>query len=431
MSGVAIDSRQIGPGGLFVALRGEHVDGHDFVKEAFRRGAIGAIVSREMPVAGVQIIVGDAVRALSRLAAWARDVVDPIVVGITGSTGKTSTKDLLASIGSRKYSTIASPMSYNTEVSLPLALLQITTHTELLVCEMGSRGPGQIDALCKIARPHVGIVTNVGLTHFEQFGSKKAIALAKGELVEALPEGGTAVLNFEDPLVLAMQSRTRGETITFGVSPGADVRAEQTRIDEMGRPTFRLVRDGEAVWVSLGISGHHQVVNAAAACAGALALGISMEECRTGLEAAKGSPWRMQVSSAQGIKIINDAYNANPTSMVAALETASQMVGTGGRLIAVLGVMAELGPIEVAEHISLGQHAAACAGRLILVSERTSPIADGARREGLEDVVIVGSANEVVDAVGELRPGDVVLVKASRAEGMEGLADRILERAQR
>lgn len=428
-SGATANSREVSEGNLFVALPGNHLDGHAFVADAFLRGACAAMVERELPGSGPQIVVENTARALSRLASWSRDVVDPVVIGVTGSTGKTSTKDLLASICSRKFLTVASKGSYNTEVGVPLTLLAINRQTEMVVCEMGARGPGQIAELCAIARPHVGIVTNVGVTHYEQFGSRDAIAAAKAELVEALPEGGSAVLNGDDPLVEAMKSQTKATVTTFGSAHTADVRVESPRFDAHGRPTFRIVRGREGIWVSLQMSGRHQLINAAAAAAAALALSIPLDDCRAGLESARSSPWRMEVRSAGGVVVINDAYNANPMSVASALDTASAMVTSGGRLIAVLGYMAELGEIAPAEHRKVGELAASLAARLIVVSDRAADIAQGALRSGMTDVAVAQGGDEVLELLGDLEAGDVILVKGSRAAGLEDLAEQIRVKA--
>ncbi|MDQ4149453.1 MAG: UDP-N-acetylmuramoyl-tripeptide--D-alanyl-D-alanine ligase, partial [Actinomycetota bacterium] len=406
--GAAIDSREVKPGDAFFALEGEWRDGHDFVGDSFRRGAAAAVVRREIPGAGgPQIVLPDPAEGLRVLAGWVRDVLDPVVVGITGSTGKTSVKDLLFSILSRRAPTVASPRSFNNDLGVPLTLLSSKTETRFVICEMGSRGRGHIKLLCDLARPQVGIVTNVGVAHFEQFGSQDAIAAAKAELVQSLPEGGAAVLNADDPLVMGMGSATHAEVFTFGRSPDAWVRAESVSTDRIGRPTMRMVRGREGVWVTLLASGAHQVSNALAASAAALALGLSVEDCREGLESAAISPWRMEVRTKAGVTFVNDAYNANPTSMASALSTSSGIAGSSGRLIAVLGYMAELGELEVTEHRRVGALAASLASKLIVVGERARPIASGATEAGMEDVRVVDDAESALEAIGPLRPGDV------------------------
>lgn len=424
VTGVVIDSRAAGPGDLFAALRGEYVDGHDFVGDAFRRGAAAALVGRAAAdAAGPEVVVSDPAAAIAALAGHNRDVVDPVVVGITGSAGKTSVKDLLASVVSRKFRTVAAERSFNNELGVPLTLLRAAAETEVVVCEMGSRGAGHIAELCEYARPQVGVVTNIGVTHYEQFGSREAIADAKSELIRALPEGGTAVLNADDPLVSKMRDVSRADVLTFGLNSTAWLRAESIRVDGLGRPTFRMVCGHEGAWVDLPVSGRHQVVNALGASAAGIGLGLSVEECRAGLETAVASPWRMEVRSARGVVFVNDAYNANPTSVASALETCAGMVSGGGRLIAVLGYMAELGDLERAEHEKVGALVAAHASRLIAVGERASPIATAARAAGMGDVRLAADPAGALAELNDLAEGDVVLVKASRVVGLERLAD--------
>lgn len=428
-AGVKTDSREISPGDMFVARMGEFLDGHDYVAEAFGRGAVAAIVDHKVEAHGPQIVVPDSMRALRDLAAFNRDVIDPIVVGITGSTGKTSTKDLVAGVASVKFQTVATERSYNAEVGVPLTLLRAVDETEVVVVEMGARDRGHIAELCEYARPHLGVVTNVGLTHFEQFGSQAAIAESKGELVEAIDDSGTALLNADDALVRAMSSRTNGNVITFGYSAEAAVRAERVELDRLGRATFRLISSREprdSTWLTLSMSGSHQVVNALAAAATGIALGIPMDGIRNGLESAKPSPWRMEVSEVAGILFVNDAYNANPNSVAAALDTCSAMAARG-RLVAVLGYMAELGGIAEQQHLRVGELAAAKTSRLIVVGERAALLARGARASGMKDVREVADAAQVLSELTDLAAGDVVLVKASRAAGLEGLANEIAE----
>jgi UDP-N-acetylmuramoyl-tripeptide--D-alanyl-D-alanine ligase len=426
--GAVVDSRLVRPGDLFFALEGEWLDGHDFAADALRRGAAAVVVRRELSGLGPQLVTTDPLSALVALAGWVRDLLDPVVVGITGSVGKTGVKDLLASITSRAMPTAASPRSFNNEVGVPLTLLATKVQTRVVICEMGTRGLGQIKALCELARPQVGIVTNVGVTHYEQFGSREAIAEAKGELIRFLPEGGAAILNADDPLVMGMASRAQAEILTYGVSERAWLSAQRVNADRLGRATFRMVRDREAVWVTLPVSGGHQVSNALAASAAAVALGLSLDDCRIGLEAAVMSPWRMQVEEAGGVVIVNDAYNANPTSVASALTSCAAMTVGGGRLVAVLGYMAELGKIEVAEHRRIGALAASLATKLVVVGSRAEPIALGARDAGMTDVALVPDAPAAARAAGDLQPGDVLLVKGSRVAALEHLAQMIKDR---
>ena len=436
---ISVDSRRAGPGDLFVALPGEFADGHAFVESALRAGAAAAMVTRPVEgragaVLGPLLVVEDPLAALRALGAWVRDVADPIVAGITGSTGKTSTKDLLASVAGVKFRTVAAERSHNNELGVPLTLLSLREDTEVLVCELGARAPGQIRDLCAYVRPQIGVVTNVGVTHYEQFGSVDAIVAAKSELVASLPEGGVAVLNADDPAVAGMAGVTAAEVLTYGLAGGGApaarvwLRGEAVEVDAFGRPSFRLVRGHEHRNVALGISGRHQVANALAAAAAGLALGMSLDEVSLGLERAKSSPWRMEVTERGGVVVVNDAYNANPTSVAAALGTCAAMVPPGGRLLAVLGYMAELGDLERLEHERAGALAAQSVQRLVVVGERAAPMANGARLAGLGDVVVVpqtAGIDGVLEALGDLRPGDVVLVKASRVAGLERVAPRL------
>lgn len=423
----SIDTRSLVEGDLFFAMPGEVVDGHEFVKEAIQKGAAAAVVTREVEGAGPQIVVADATAAMVRLAVWVRDTINPVVVGITGSTGKTSVKDLLESIVGRVRPTVASRGSFNNELGLPLTLLRIKVGTEVVICEMGARGPGQIKALCELARPHVGVVTNVGVTHFETFGSQEAITSAKAELVQALPEGGAAVLNADDPRVAGMGS-VGGASLTYGLSQGSWLRAESVTMDKLGRPSFRMMRGSDGEWVSLAVSGQHQVHNALAASAAALALGLTLEDCRMGLEAAEISAWRMETVEVEGVVIVNDAYNANPTSVRSALTTCAAMVPEGGRFVAVLGYMAELGELEMFEHRQIGALAASVAHRLVVVGSRAAGITAGALDAGMTDVVSIDRADEADCAVKDLAAGDVVLIKGSRVAALENVARRLGER---
>ncbi|HEX2052198.1 MAG TPA: UDP-N-acetylmuramoyl-tripeptide--D-alanyl-D-alanine ligase [Actinomycetota bacterium] len=429
ITGAVVDSRLVKPGDAFFALQGDFLDGHDFVREALRKGAAAVVVGREVEADPARrIVVPDPAAGLTALAGWLRDVLNPIVVGITGSTGKTSVKDLLTAIVRARMPVVASEKSFNNELGVPLTLLKTRSDTRAVVVEMGTRGIGQIAELCRLARPHIGVVTNVGVAHYEMFGSRAAIARAKGELVEALPEGGAAVLNADDPLVAAMASR-RGsmvDLLTYGTSGGAWLRADNLKVDRLGRATFRLARGAQrGVWVSLQASGMHQVNNAMAAATAAMALGLTLEECRIGLEAAEISPWRMQVRQLGEATIVNDAYNASPASVISALQTCAGMVGEGGRLLVILGHMAELGAISETEHLRIGALAASLADRLVAVGTAAEPIAAGATQEGMADVVRVRDAEAAAAAVGPLRPGDVLLVKGSRVAALEKVSDMV------
>lgn len=422
VSGVSIDSRTLVAGDLFVAIPGEFLDGHDYVGDALRRGAAGLLLLRELSTDAPRVIVGEPVAALTSLARHIRDDVDPIVIGITGSVGKTGTKDLTASVVGQRFSTVASERNLNNELGLPLTLCRIRAETEVVVCEMGARGPGQIAELCDLARPQVGIVTNVGVSHFELFGSQEAIAETKSELVKSLSEGGTAILNADDPAVAAMADYTVANVITFGIGVPATITAEAIRSDRLGRPTFRLSTGNQGAWVTLAQSGTHQVTNALAAAAAGHALGMDLAEIAAGLERARSSPWRMEVVDASGVIFVNDTYNASPASMASALHAAAEMAGSSGRLIAVLGYMAELGEIEVQEHRRVGALAASLSSRLVVVGDAARPMADGATDAGMSDVVHVQGREDVLQHL-DLQPGDVLLVKGSRVARLETVVE--------
>lgn len=454
---VEFDSRKVGAGGLFVAVPGERVDGHDFAAAAVAAGAVGVLAAREVDapavvvprVAAAQgrsyVLAGDTdgsgAAVLAALARLARHVVDRLtpaglsVVGVTGSSGKTSTKDLIAQLLSPLGPTVAPPGSFNNELGHPWTVLRADERTRHLVLELSARDTGHIAQLCRVAPPRIGVVLNVGSAHLGEFGSREAIAQAKGELVEALPaaaDGGVAVLNADDPLVSAMADRTTARAVRFGQSPHADVRAEDVAVDERGRPTFHLVTASGSAPVRLAVHGEHQVGNALAAAAVALELGADLDRVVQGLEQARPvSRWRMEVTERpDGVIVVNDAYNANPESMRAALKTLVAMA-RGRRSWAVLGEMAELGANSAAAHDEIGRLAVRLdVSRLVVVGERARPMHQGAHLEGSwgEESVLVPDVDAAVALLrAELRPGDVVLVKASRAAGLERVAQALLD----
>ncbi|MEU9096105.1 UDP-N-acetylmuramoyl-tripeptide--D-alanyl-D-alanine ligase [Streptomyces sp. NPDC048361] len=435
---VVIDSRQVAAGSLFVAFAGENVDGHDYAERAFAAGAVAVLAAR--PV-GVPTIVVDDVQAA--LGALARDVVRRLgteVVALTGSSGKTSTKDLIAQVLQRHAPTVFTPGSLNNEIGLPLTALTATAETRHLVLEMGARGVGHIRYLTGLTPPTIGLVLNVGSAHIGEFGGKEQIALAKGELVESLPESGCAVLNADDPLVRAMASRTKAPVLLFGEAADADVRAENVRLTDAGQPSFSLHTPSGCGDVTLRLYGEHHVSNALAAAAVAHELGMSADEIARALsEAGSLSRWRMEVTERpDGVTVVNDAYNANPESMRAALRALAAMGrasrATGGRTWAVLGPMAELGDESLAEHDAVGRLAVRLnVSKLVAVGGReASWLQLGAYNEGSwgEESVHVSDAQAAVDLLrSELRPGDVVLVKASRSIGLERVALALLDGA--
>ncbi|MFC8277446.1 UDP-N-acetylmuramoyl-tripeptide--D-alanyl-D-alanine ligase [Streptomyces sp. NPDC057271] len=436
---VVIDSREVKPGSLFAAFAGEQVDGHDYAARAVEAGAAAVLAAR--PV-GVPAIVVDDVQAA--LGALARAVVERLgtdVVALTGSAGKTSTKDLIAQVLDRHAPTVWTPGSLNNEIGLPLTALRASDETRHLVLEMGARGIGHIRYLTGLTPPRIGLVLNVGTAHIGEFGGREQIAQAKGELVEALPpadRGGVAVLNADDPLVRAMAERTRARVTLFGESDEAVVRAENVRLTANGQPSFKLHTPTGCSDVTLRLYGEHHVSNALAAAAVAHELGMPVEEIATALsEAGTLSRWRMEVTERpDGVTIVNDAYNANPESMRAALRALAAMgraaQAQGGRTWAVLGKMAELGDASLAEHDAVGRLAVRLnVSKLVAVGDReASWLQLGAYNEGSwgEESVHVSDAQAAVDLLRrELRPGDVVLVKASRSVGLEQVALALLD----
>ncbi|GIJ10127.1 UDP-N-acetylmuramoyl-tripeptide--D-alanyl-D-alanine ligase [Micromonospora andamanensis] len=416
---VEFDSRKVTPGGLFVAFDGEQVDGHDFAAAAVASGAVAVMGTREVP--GVpMIVVADPLAAMGRLA---RAVVDRLpgltVIGLTGSSGKTTTKDLIAQLTARLGETVAPPGSFNNELGHPYTALQAGPTTRYLVMEKGARGIGHVRYLCEVAPPRISVVLNVGVSHIGEFGSQENIAVAKGELVEALPADGLAVLNADDPLVDAMASRTVARVIRYGESAHADVRAVDVTLDERGRPAYTLVTPEGSAPVRLGLTGRHQVWNSLAAAAVARELGMPLAELATALGAlGLVSTRRMDVfERTDGVTVIDDSYNANPASMAVALRALGG-IGAGRRTVAVLGYMAELGEFEAQGHADVGRLAAELGvDRLLVVGEAAASIHHGATSVGDwggESVLLTDQAAAVEVLRSELRPGDVVLVKGSR-----------------
>lgn len=424
-----LDSREPVPDGLFLAIAGESVDGHTFAPMALDGGAAAVLCSRDIP--GPAVVVDDVQHAVGLLAAHVLTELrgaDPAlrVIAVTGSQGKTSVKDLLAAVLGDAGETVATHGSFNNELGLPLTVLRAAPGTRFLVLEMGARGIGHLTQLCAIAPPDISVVLNVGRAHLGEFGSQAAIATAKGELVEALAPSGVAVLNLDDPLVAAMASRTRARISTFGTTAGASVVLDRVELDELGRPAFDLEHGNERVRVQLRLLGEHQALNAAAAAAAALAAGVALGPIGESLARIPVlSRWRMELHQrADGLVVINDAYNANPDSMRAGLETLAEIGRRSGRrTIAVLGEMRELGETSDAEHADLAR----------------------LRRElGIDDLVVVGAGaralaeaddtatfyDSVHDATHGMRNNVdgacVVLVKASRAVGLERLADSLM-----
>ncbi len=439
---VVVDSRLVTPGALFVALAGEHVDGHDYVAAAADAGASAAIVRRTTGAPLAEVLVEDPLAALADLArvqvaaARARGLR---AVAITGSAGKTSTKDLLAQVLEAAGETVAPRGSFNNEIGTPLTALAVGAATRFLVAEMGARGSGHIRTLTGIVPPDVSVVCNVGTAHLGEFGSVEAIAEAKGEIVEALEDDGWAVLNADDERVLAMASRTRGRVLLVSASgdPGGDhaLWAEDMRPDDRERYGFVLhARGATPQSVQLQVTGRHMVSNALSAAGAALALGLPLDlVARTLSDAGLRSRWRMEVHDrADGVTIVNDAYNANPDSTRAALDTVSRLVEVkrgavpDAKLFVVLGDMLELGDETRAEHLRIGRYAAESGAALVLaVGAEAQHVVSGAAAGGA-DALRLTDKSEALAQLRSLRPGDVVLVKASRGVGLETVAADLL-----
>lgn len=435
---VDTDSRLIGPGGIFVAKPGEETDGHLFVGAAVAAGAVLAIVEHRVEADVTQIVVPDAVAALADLA---RDVVGRVraqgtlrIIGITGSNGKTTTKNLLTRILEPEGETVSPKASFNNEVGAPLTMLRVTERTRYLVSEFGASAPGEIARLAGLVEPDVGVVLMVGMAHAGGFGGIEATLAAKSELIHAVRRGGLAVLNADDARVATMAAiadeRDAGVR-WFGRGPGADIRADDVEVTAAGT-ACRVTADGVTLPLRLRVLGEHHVMNALAAIATATALGVSLADCVERLESVEiAERWRMQPLGSERVRIINDAYNASPDSMSAALRTLAQITRPGERTVAVLGAMSELGEYSEDEHDRVGLLAVRLGIQRIVV------VGTGARRMFLEAVaqgswdgeaVYFATADEAFDyLVGELRDGDRVLVKSSNSAGLRFLGDRLGE----
>jgi len=457
---VEFDSRSITPGGLFLALPGAHSDGHDFAGAAVEAGAVAVLAARPVGVPAIVAPAASAVDAhagvleydadgsgaavlgaLARLAgAVAADLVAGglRIVGITGSSGKTSTKDLIAAVLRPLGEVVAPPGSFNNELGHPWTVLRATERTDFLVLEMSARHAGNIAALARIAPPAIAVVLNVGTAHLGEFGSREMIAATKAELVQAVPASGVVILNADDPVVAAMAAQTSARVVTVGRSETAQVRAEDITLDELARPSFTLRAPQGAIAVQLALHGEHHVSNALCAAAVALECGATLQQVASALAAASAvSRHRMEVHSrADGVRIINDAYNANPDSMRAGLQALAAMSRQSGgvrqRSWAVLGEMGELGEDSITEHDRIGRLAVRLdINRLVVVGSGRpmSAMHHGAVMEGSwgsESTMVADAAAALALLRAELEPGDVVLVKASNAVGLGAIADALL-----
>lgn len=433
ITGVAIDSRTLRPGDAFVALPGSRFDGHDFTAEAAARGAAALLVSRP-PLPGALpprlpiILVDDTLAALTRWAAAHRRRFDVPVVGITGSVGKTTTKEMVAAVLGRRRRVLKSPGNFNNEIGVPLGVLAWDRTHWAAVFELAARAPGDLRHLCEVVRPGIAIVTNVREVHLETLGSLEGVAAAKGELVEALPASGVAVLNADDPRVHALGERTAARVVTFGLAPGARVRAEDVAEHDPFHISFTLVWPRGRTAIRFPGAGRHLVHNALAAAATALVLGLPAADVVAGLAAFRPGDRRLALQEAAGVTVVDDSYNASPASLRAALDAAAALPRTG-RLVVVLGDMLELGPLSGQAHRQAGVWVAGAADVFLALGPESAAAVAAARDQGMP----AGAARhfsdrrELVAALLDLvREGDVVLIKGSRGMAMDRVADALL-----
>jgi len=443
--GAAIDSRLVQPGDLFVALRGEQHDGHRYVDAAFNRGAKAALVRRDAldrlspdPTRAVIVLdptklptvatieantallipTDEPLSALHRIARSHRTKFQPLLIGISGSVGKTSTKEAIAAVLQQHFNTLKTPRSYNSESTMPLTILQLGPEHEAAVIEMGTYGPGEIALLASIAKPQIGIVTNVGPSHMERMGSIEAIALAEGEVIDALPPDGVAILNYDDDLVRPMSARTQARPFYFGLNPDADLWADLIESHGFDGITLRAHYQGEVVDLDVPLMGKHHAYTALAASAAGLILGLSWAEIAAGLKNCGERLRFISVAGPGGSTILDDTYNASPVSVVAALDLLAEF---DGRHIAVFGDMYELGPVEEEAHRIVGHHVARTAELLYVVGERVQWIVEEVRASG-RDIEIHQAPDKpalVKMLAPVLRQGDYVLIKGARGMEME------------
>jgi len=429
--GVSIDSRSIKEGELFFPFAGQNCDAHQFILGALSNGAAGSIANKEweapnnFPPDKFLIVVDDVLQALQSLAGFYQEyLAPPFVIGITGSNGKTTTKDLIASVTKQKYITLKTQGNYNNEIGVPLTLLGLEKQHQVAVIEMGMRGLGEITELAEIIHPNLGVVTNVGETHLELLGSKEKIAQAKGELVAALPPSSPVVLNFDDPYVRDMSKMAQGPVLFYGLEEGAKIRGTNIQSQgEMGM-NFTLLMDNQSIQVELPLLGLHNVYNALAAAAVGKVLGLSLEVIKRGLESVELTGMRLEIiDNKQGIKIINDTYNASPASMAAALHILEDLsIRRQGKSVAILGNMYELGAEQERAHQEMGELAARLGiNNLVTIGNLAAEIAKGAVRSGMaeEKILICSSNQEALERIPPLSKGDTVLVKGSRGMKME------------
>ena len=428
VTGVSTDTRTLRSGDLFFALVGENMDGHRFVADALNAGAAVAVVSKD-DIDGPRIVVDDTLKALGDTARFYRSGFSPVVVGVTGSVGKTTTKEMIAQIAAAKGSVLANEGNFNNEIGLPLTLLKLEPAHQVAVLEMAMRGPGQIDYLCDIARPSIGVITNVGISHIELLGSMDAIAAAKGEILDHLPADGAAVLNADDAYFEPFRTRAKCRVVSFGRSEAADIRADDERVDSQGFCSFTARTPHGDYELNIPLPGLHVVEDALAAVAAACELGVPMETAADALGRFNAPDKRANVrTSRAGFTVIDDTYNASPQSVMSALRTLKLM--DASRRIAVLGDMLELGGHAEDAHRQTGRAAAeAGVDVLIAVGDLAGHIAEGAIEAGVPNSSVRRFEDSSTAAQGlrdELGEGDVVLVKGSRAMKMEKVVEGLL-----
>ncbi len=438
-----VDSRQVIPGALFVAVPGEYVDGHDYVETAFAQGASFAFIQRDVagdfsvldlrsnqsleliatPEIPCAIRVDDSLLALQKVAGYWRQQLNIKVIGITGSVGKSTTKELVASVLGERYSTLKNPGNLNNEIGLPLTLLRLSDGHQRAVLEMGFYVPGEIKFLCDLAHPHIGVITNVGTVHAERAGSQEAIARGKAELIEALPIApeGVAILNYDDPWVKEMAENTEARVFYYGLDPQADLWADQVEGLGLEGIRFRLHHKDETLHLRVPLIGRHSVHTVLRAAAVGLVDGLTWQEIIDGLRSGHTQLRLVAVRSDSGALLLDDTYNASPQSTIAALNMLDEM---DGRKVAVLGDMLELGPYERQGHWKVGLRAAEIADILVTVGARSRMIADAARQAGFPRTHLTefDDSEQVIEFLrGQLQAEDIVLVKGSRGMRMDNI----------
>jgi UDP-N-acetylmuramoyl-tripeptide--D-alanyl-D-alanine ligase len=426
VTNICTDSRSMKAGDLFLALRGANFDGHQFLTEAAARGAIGAVIEREtatLPSQFALLKVNDALQALQQISAGYRRAMPARIVCVTGSNGKTSTKDLIASVLRERFQITRTEGNLNNHIGLPITMLRLRPSDDVGVFEIGMNHPGEIAPLAALAQPDVGVITNIGIAHIEHMGSREAIAQEKGMLAEALPPSGTVVLSAADSFTPSIAARTKADVIRCGLNADADIRATDLRQDFSGMK-FRLHAFGRSVDAQLPVLGEHMVHNATLAAGVGHVFGMSLEECAVGFPNLQLTKGRLEMKVVRGIQVLDDSYNANPDSVKAALLTLSQM-SSNGRRIAVLGRMGELGVESERGHRAVGQTASDLGlDCVITVGDEAALIADEAWRGGVEKVVKATDLDEAVKALREYtHAGDLVLVKGSRSSKMERVVE--------